>query len=210
MKPIAKLILLGAFSAIVLPLPHAKGQDSIFDKTTLGQSQNDARDLANSLAPGPQRFGKGEKKEQVSTAELKSKTTKDTTFGGSLMNIGIAGAAPKLDEQKQHNASSEEAKPSKESHAPSTKESKQSGLREEQQSAFSNLSETATLAESIAQADAEAKNESKASNSTATSSASQAQDKQPRSTSTATTDEKSSPTSTEKSSTTTKPDGGGH
>lgn len=209
MKPIAKLLLLGAVSAIVLPLPNSKGQDTIFDKTTLGQSQNDARDLANSLAPGPQRFGKGEKKEQISTAELKSKTTKDTTFGGSLMNIGIVGAEPKLDEQKQNNASGEEAKPSKESHAPSAKESKQSELPEKQQSAFSNLSETATLAESIAQADAEAKDESKASNSTATSSASEAQDKKQRSTSSAATDGKPSATSTEKTSA-TKPDGGGH
>src|SRR5690348_2490476 len=71
------------------------------DKTTLGQSQNDGRDLANSLVPGEKKFGKGEKKLEVNSAELKSKTVKDTTFGGSLLNMGIVGAEPKLDESKR-------------------------------------------------------------------------------------------------------------
>jgi hypothetical protein len=205
MKPIAKRILLGAACVIVLPLARAPGQ-AVLDKTTFGQSQNDSRDLVNSMVPGPQRFGKGEKKGEVNAADLKSKSLKDSTFGGSLLNMGIAGAEPKLDEQKLHNAQSEEAKPSKESQAGSAKESKRSEPVQEQQSGFSNLAETATLAKALDQADAQAKSESKASNSTAASSTSEPQDKQQRSTSTAA-DEKPSATSTEKSSA-AKPDGG--
>lgn len=77
------------------------------DRTTLGQSQNDGRDLVNSLVPGEKKFGKGEKKQEVNSAELKSKTVKDTTFGGSLLNMGIVGAEPKLDESKRPAVESE-------------------------------------------------------------------------------------------------------
>jgi hypothetical protein len=199
MKPIARLILLGAVSALVFPLTQARGQ-AVLDKTTLGSSQNDSRDLVNSLVAAPQRYGKGEKKEQINAAQLKSKANKDTTFGGSLLNMGISGAAPKLDEQqKRQSAPSEEAKPAK--------DSKPSALDEKQQSAFSNLSVTATLADSLSQEDAQAKSESKGA--TATSSTSEAADKQQRSTSSAATDEKPSATATEKSSA-AKPDGGEH
>jgi len=75
--------------------------DAVLDKTTFGHSQNDGRDLANSLMPGEKKFGKGEKKQEVNSADLKSKTTKDTTFGGSLLNMGIVGVEPKLDESKR-------------------------------------------------------------------------------------------------------------
>jgi hypothetical protein len=211
MKPIAKLILLGAVSALVFPLTQARGQagQKILDKTTFGSSQNDSRDMVNSLVPGPRSYGKGEKKEEISAAQLKSKANKDTTFGGSLMNIGINGAEPKLDEQqKRHSAPSEEAQPSKESQAVTAKDSKPSALDErQQQSSFSNLSVTATLADSLSQEDAKAKSESKGA--TASSSTSEAADKRQRSTSSAATDEKPSATSTEKSSA-AKPDGGEH
>jgi hypothetical protein len=208
MKPIARLILLGAVSALVFPFTQARGQ-AVLGKTTLGSSQNDSRDLVNSMVAPPKRYGKGEKKEEVNAAELKSKTTKDTTFGGSLLNMGISGAAPKLDEQqKRHIAPSEEAKPAKESQAVSAKDSNQSAPEEkQQQSAFSNLAVTATLADSLSQEDAEAKSESKGA--TTPSSTSEAADKRQRSTSSAATDEKPSATSTEKSSA-AKPDGGEH
>jgi hypothetical protein len=208
MKLIGRLILLGAVSALVFSLPHARGQQALLDKTTLGSSQNDSRDLVNSLVPGPQRYGKGEKKQEVNAAELKSKTNKDTTFGGSLLNMGIGGAQPKLDEQqKRHLAPSEEAKPSTESKAATAKDSKPSSLDEKRQASFSNLSVTATLADSLSQEDAEAKSESKGA--TAPSSTSEAADKQQRSTSSAATDEKPSAASTEKSSA-AKSDGGEH
>jgi hypothetical protein len=207
MKPMARLILLGAVSALVFPLPHARGQQALLDKTTFGSSQNDSRDLANSLVAAPKRYDKGEKRGEVKSADLKSKTLKDATFGGSLLNMGITGAAPKLDEQKLHTAPAEEAKPAKESPVVSAKDSHQSAPVEKQQSAFSDLSVTATLADSISQADAEAKYESKGAS--APSSTSEAADKQQRSTSSTATDEKPSATSTEKSSA-AKPDGGEH
>ena len=95
----------GEFSALICVIglipARLSAQDSIMDRTTFGQSQNDARDLANSLVPGEKRWGKGEKKVEVNSGELKSKTVKDTTFGGSLLNMGIVGAEPKLDESKR-------------------------------------------------------------------------------------------------------------
>lgn len=99
--------LIALFFAIALTPARISAQQAILDKTTFGQSQNDGRDLYNSLVPGEKKFGKGEKKEEVNSAELKSKTTKDTTFGGSLLNMGIVGAEPKLDESKRHSDGSE-------------------------------------------------------------------------------------------------------
>jgi hypothetical protein len=81
--------------------------DAVLDKTTFGHSQNDSRDYVNSLVPGEKKYGKGEKKEEVNATQLKSKTVKDTTFGGSLLNMGIVGAEPKLDESKRPVADSE-------------------------------------------------------------------------------------------------------
>jgi hypothetical protein len=95
------------FTAVVAFAAAAHGQ-GVLDKTTLGARQNDERDLANSLVPGEKKYGgRGEKKAQVNTAELKSKSIKDTTFGGSLLNMGIDPAAPKLDESKLHEAKGE-------------------------------------------------------------------------------------------------------
>jgi hypothetical protein len=179
MKLICKLILLIAACPIVAPVARAQ-EPAVLGKTTLGHNQNDSRDLANSLVPGPQSYGKRDKKEQINPAELKSKSIKDKTFGGSLLDMGIVGAEPKLDEQKLHSAPSEnDSKASKESHAGSASDSKQ---RE------------------IAASDKEPKG--------STAATGDAQNKEQRSTSTAT-DEKSSATSTEKTSA-TKRDGGDH
>lgn len=96
---------LGGFLALIcvigLTPARVSAQDTILDKTTIGRSQNDGRDLMNSLVPGEKKFGKGEKKLEVNSTELKSKTVKDTTFGGSLLNMGIIGAEPKLDDSKR-------------------------------------------------------------------------------------------------------------
>jgi hypothetical protein len=208
MKSIGTLILLTTACTFAFPLSRTLGQ-GVLDKTTFGQSQNDARDLANSLVPGPKRYDKGEKKEQINAAELKSKKITDTTFGGSLLNMGIVGAEPKLDEQKLRGAAIEnDSSASKEARAAVAKESKQTGQSEKQQSTFSNLSETATLTDEVEQTEPEARSQSKTSNSTAISPDSEAQDKQQRSTSSASTEEKSSATSTDKTSATAKPDGG--
>jgi hypothetical protein len=202
-----KFILLIAICLSVAPV--ARGQSAL-DKTTLGQSQNDSRDLANSLtgAPPP-RYGKGEKKQEINAAELKSTSTKDTTFGGSLLNMGIRGAAPKLDEQKLHNAPSEKEKESSVSkQAPASE--KESGVSTQPASAekepsFSNLSTTGTLAQGLEQPEPAADTKPKAPDSTAAAAAGNGQSKEQKATSAAT-DEKSSTNSAEKSSA-AKPDG---
>jgi hypothetical protein len=105
MKLFYRLFLLVGACAFISAAAHGQG---VFDKTTLGQRQNDDRDLANSLVPGEKKYGgKGEKKAQVNASELKSKSIKDTTFGGTLLNMGIDPAQPKLDEQKLHSAPTE-------------------------------------------------------------------------------------------------------
>jgi hypothetical protein len=81
-----RLILV--FVAFGLVCPPAFGQSSL-SKTTLGKSQNGPEDLENSLVPGKPRVGKGEKKEEVDPRTLPSKTVKDTTFQGTLMDVGV-------------------------------------------------------------------------------------------------------------------------
>lgn len=101
--------LLIAISFVCGLLPSLASAQAVLDKTTLDKPQNDARDLANSLVPGEQKYGKGERKAQVKATELKSKSINDSTFGGTLLNMGIDPAAPKLDESKLREAKSEEA-----------------------------------------------------------------------------------------------------
>jgi hypothetical protein len=145
-------------------LPSLASAQAPLDQTTLGKSQNSAQDLANSLVPGEKKYGKGEKKEQVNTAELKSKSIKDSTSGGSLLNMGIDPAAPKLDEQKLHNAPAEkEPQASKQTEVAVTKASTEAPAVEKE-GAFSNLSDTAILAQQV-EPSAAAGNESKPSTS---------------------------------------------
>src|SRR5205814_9255776 len=81
MKPRYRLILIFAGFGLVCPLAH--GQSAILDKTTLGQSQNDARELQNSLIV-PKRVNiKGEKTEQVDPQKLSSRSTKEAKIGRS-------------------------------------------------------------------------------------------------------------------------------
>jgi len=202
-----KFILLIAICLGVAPL--ARGQSAL-DKTTLGQSQNDGRDLANSLTGAPpRRFDKGEKKQEINAAELKSTSIKDTTFGGSLLNMGIRGAAPKLDEQKLHNASSEKEKESSVSkQAPASEKesavSKQPATVEKESSSSFSLSDTGVLAQEFEQSEAAADTKPKAPDSTAAAATGNGQSKEQKATSAAT-DEKPSTNSAEKSSA-TKPD----
>ena len=165
MKLVRNLIIVVA--AILIIAPVARGQ-AVLSNTTLGQQQNDARDLANSLQAAPQKYGKGEKKSQINSAELKSKSIKDATFGGSLMNIGIDDSVPKLDAAKEHAAPTEEAASSarrvtneQTSTAPKQTETKEqeasaSASSESQAEAeplggstFSSLSTTALLADDL-------------------------------------------------------------
>ena len=90
MKASYKLILISA--AFGLFSPFARGQSPL-SGTTLGKSQNDGRDLANSLVPGKPRFGKGEKKEEVDPQKLPTKAIKDPKFQGSLLDEGLGSSA---------------------------------------------------------------------------------------------------------------------
>jgi hypothetical protein len=206
------LFLLGA---CLLVSSLARGQGSL-DKTTFGKSNNDERDLANSLVAAPQRYGKGEKKQQVSATDLKSKSIKDSTFGGSLLNIGIQSAEPKLDEAKLRTAPSEvassaskdqpattekESNASKQTATTVEKDSSASTRPAENQAVFSSLSTTATLAENLGEAGAPAASasQSKTSSSSTATAAATTGDAPKK-------DQGSATTSTDKSST-TKPDG---
>ena len=205
MRSIIPLVLILAGAAVMVPSP-ARAQ-AVLDKTTIGQRQNDERDLANSLVGAPQKFGKGEKKAQISASELKSKSLKDSTFGGSLLNMGIDPSAPKLDSSKERVAPTETEKQSAVSKQQTTTTQAESGATKvsaeaatrpaEDQAVFSNLSTTATLADSLSQPDGGTALAPNASSSTSNQKKDQAD---------GTTNEKSSATSSDKSST-NKPDG---
>src|SRR5205807_9723644 len=87
---ICRLFLLLAAYGFISPL--ASGQSPL-SGTTLGKSQNDSRDLTNSLVPGKPRFGKGEKKEEVDPQKLPTKAIKDPRFQGSLLDEGLDSSA---------------------------------------------------------------------------------------------------------------------
>jgi hypothetical protein len=87
MRGLYRILFLLIASGFLSPL--AFGQSSPLSGTTLGKSQNRSEDLVNSLIPGPQRVGKGEKKAEVDPKTLQSKTIKDPTFQGSLNDVGL-------------------------------------------------------------------------------------------------------------------------
>ena len=84
------------FAVCGLISPVVYGQQAILDKTTFGHSQNDSRDFENSLIPGKKRYDKGEKKEEVDLKTLQSKSVKDPTFQGNLMDLDLDWRGNKL------------------------------------------------------------------------------------------------------------------
>ncbi len=123
MKASYKLILISAACGFISPL--ARGQASL-NGTTLGKSQNDSRDLANSLIPGKPRLGK-EKKEEVDPQKLPSKAIKDPKFQGSLLDEGLdSSAETKSQVEKAASSSDKDPKPSKPADAANDKDSKAS------------------------------------------------------------------------------------
>lgn len=133
MKPIHKLILIFAVSGLIAPL--ASGQQAILDKTTLGSSQNDSRDLQNSLiVPKHNRIGK-EKTGEVDLKTLQTKTSKDTPFQGNLMDLDLDWHGEKLG--KPHTSSDSDSKGSKTADAGGEKDakvSKQAGTSDDKDS----------------------------------------------------------------------------
>ena len=205
---------------LMLPLGRA-GDPAVLDKTTYGKSQNDDRDLVNSLTAAPaETYGKGEKKAQVNSAELKSKSTNDTTFGGSLLNMGIGSNVPKLDESKlraapvdtqsrQQPAATEKEPTIAKQTAPVEKQTSASSQSAEVQPVFSNLSTTATLEENLRQSNVPATSEkdSKASGSNSTTANTENGNAQKKDQSGGSTDAKPSTTSSSEKSSDPKPDG---
>jgi len=124
MKASYKLILISA--AFGLFSPFARGQSPL-SGTTLGKSQNDGRDLANSLVPGKPRFGKGEKKEEVDPQKLPTKAIKDPKFQGSLLDEGLGSSAEtKSQDEKEGSGSKRDSNVSKQADTSGDKDSQSS------------------------------------------------------------------------------------
>jgi hypothetical protein len=99
LAPCSKLASSLVFAGSVLFSAAASGQ-AVLDKTTLGESQNDYRDLQNSLiVPKRTNFGK-EKKEEVDLKTLQTKSSKDTIFQGTLMDLDVDWHGDKLGKPK--------------------------------------------------------------------------------------------------------------
>src|SRR5207253_2829621 len=144
MKASYKLILISAAFGLVSPL--ASGQSPL-SGTTLGKSQNDGRDLANSLVPGKQRFGKGEKKEEVDPQKLPTKAIKDPKFQGSLLDEGLdSSAETKSQDEKGVSGSEKDTKVSKQAATSGNKDSK--GSKSTQTGDGQNKDKKATSAKS--------------------------------------------------------------
>jgi len=143
MKPIyiSGLILVSA--AFGLVSPFASGQSAL---TTLGSSQNDSRDLMNSLIPGKPRLGK-EKKEEVDPQKLPTKAIKDPKFQGSLLDEGLdSSAETKSQDGKGGSGSEKDSKVSKQAATSGDKDSK--GSKSTQTGDGQNKDQKATSAKS--------------------------------------------------------------
>jgi hypothetical protein len=102
MKSIYRLILVFAAYGSIAPLAYGQTDQTILDKTTLGSSQNDSRDLMNSLVvPQHNRIGK-EKTGEVDLKTLQSKSSKDSTFQGNLMDLDLDWRGGKLGKPASH------------------------------------------------------------------------------------------------------------
>ena len=143
MKPIyiSGLILVSA--ALGLVSPFASGQSAL---TTLGSSQNDSRDLMNSLIPGKPRLGK-EKKEEVDPQKLPTKAIKDPKFQGSLLDEGLdSSAETKSQDGKGGSGSEKDSKVSKQAATSGDKDLK--GSKSTQTGDGQNKDQKATSAKS--------------------------------------------------------------
>src|SRR5437588_9603946 len=127
--------MLFALRSMLLPLllalcalfaaPVARGQN--LSGTDYGKSQNTNQDLANSLTPGKERVGKGEKKSEVDPKSLPSKkAAKDPLFQGGLADIGVDWNGDKIGKQRGSQGANADSKTSKPADAAAEKDSKAS------------------------------------------------------------------------------------
>jgi hypothetical protein len=88
----------------------------------LGQSQNDARDLQNSLIVPKHVNIKGEKTEQVDPQKLSSRSTKDVKFQGTLLEMGLGSTGdPDAHQEKLRSATDQGSNALKPANASSEK-----------------------------------------------------------------------------------------
>jgi hypothetical protein len=121
LTPSSKLLASLVLAACGSIAPLASGQ-AVLDKTTLGSSQNDYRDLENSLiVPKRNRIGK-EKTGEVDLKTLQSKSNKDTVFRGNLMDLDLDWRSDKLG--KPVTSADKDSKGSKTADAGAEKDSK--------------------------------------------------------------------------------------
>ena len=143
MKPIYICGLILVSAAFGLVSPFASGQSAL---TTLGGSQNDSRDLTNSLIPGKPRLGK-EKKEEVDPQKLPTKAIKDPKFQGSLLDEGLdSSAETKSQDGKGGSGSEKDSKVSKQAATSGDKDLK--GSKSTQTGDGQNKDQKATSAKS--------------------------------------------------------------
>ncbi len=143
MKPIYNSGLILVSAAFGLVSPFASGQSAL---TTLGGSQNDSRDLMNSLIPGKPRLGK-EKKEEVDPQKLPTKAIKDPKFQGSLLDEGLdSSAETKSQDGKGGSGSEKDSKVSKQAATSGDKDLK--GSKSTQTGDGQNKDQKATSAKS--------------------------------------------------------------
>ena len=143
MKPIYICRLIVVSAAFGLVSPFASGQSAINQTTG---SQNDSRDLINSLIPGKPRLGK-EKKEEVDPQKLPTKAIKDPKFQGSLLDEGLdSSAETKSQDGKGGNGSEKDSKVSKQAATSGDKDLK--GSKSTQTGDGQNKDQKATSAKS--------------------------------------------------------------
>ncbi len=145
MKPLyfRRLTIFLLACVVVSPLAHGQG---VLSKTTLGKSQNDSRDRANSLIPGKPRLGK-EKKEEVDPQKLPTKAIKDPKFQGSLLDEGLdSSAETKSQDGKGGSGSEKDSKVSKQAATSGDKDLK--GSKSTQTGDGQNKDQKATSAKS--------------------------------------------------------------
>src|SRR5437764_1504726 len=116
--------LLALCALFLAPLAWGQGHTS---GTDYGKSQNTTQDLANSLTPGKERVGKGEKKSEVDPKSLPSKkAAKDPLFQGGLADIGVDWNGDKIGKQRGSQGANADSKTSKPADAAAEKDSKAS------------------------------------------------------------------------------------
>jgi hypothetical protein len=114
--------LVFASCGLASTLCYGQAGEAILDKTTLGASQNDYRDLQNSLiVPKRNHIGK-EKIGEVDLKTLQTKSSKDTPFQGTLMDLDVDWHGEKLG--KPHTSGDNDSKGSKTADAGGEKDAK--------------------------------------------------------------------------------------